>query len=68
MLCLARKKFESIVLQTSDGIIEIHVTDIYKGEKVRLAIDAPLKVGVDRKEIYEAKMRTKMMREKEKKS
>lgn len=68
MLCLARKLGEAIVISTSDGLIKIQVTDIYKGQKVRLGFTAPESIQIDREEIYVAKQRSKWEREKEKKS
>lgn len=51
MLVLSRKKNESIVINGTE--IEITVVDI-RGDKVRLAIDAPTSIPVHRREVYEA--------------
>ena len=47
MLVLARKKDESIVI---DGNITVTVIDI-RGDKIRLGIEAPKNIRVDRSEI-----------------
>lgn len=52
MLVLSRKRDEVIVLEGSDGPIEITVVRI-SHETVRLGIEAPRNVAVHRKEIYE---------------
>jgi carbon storage regulator len=49
MLVLSRKKNESIVI---DGNITITLVEI-RGDKVRLAINAPKDVAVHREEVYE---------------
>ncbi len=50
MLVLSRKKDESIII--GDDII-VTVVDI-RGDKIRLAIDAPSEIPVHRREVYEA--------------
>ncbi len=50
MLVLSRQKNESIMIGDD---IEVIIADV-RGNKVRLGITAPKKVGVHRKEIYEA--------------
>ena len=50
MLILARKMNESIVINDD---IEVSVIDI-KGDQVKIGINAPKKVKVYRKEVYEA--------------
>lgn len=50
MLVLSRKKNESIVV--AEGLITITVIEI-RGDKVRLGIDAPKDVAVNRSEIHE---------------
>ena len=55
MLVLSRQKNESIVIGDD---IEIIITNV-RGDKVRLGINAPKKVSVHRKEIYEAIQRKK---------
>ena len=49
MLVLARKPGQSIVI---DGGITVTVTEI-RGDRVRLGIDAPRGVRVDREEVAE---------------
>ena len=53
MLVLTRKRDESIMIGDE---IEVIVVDI-RGDKVRLGINAPKTVSVDRREAYEAKRR-----------
>ena len=50
MLVLSRKKRESIVINDD---IEITVLDV-AGDRVRLGIQAPAKVPVNRREVYDA--------------
>jgi len=50
MLVLSRKKNESIVIR--DDIV-ITVVDV-RGDKVRLGIEAPKDVPVQRREVYDA--------------
>jgi carbon storage regulator len=49
MLVLTRKIGEEIII---DGRIRVTVTQI-KGDKVRLGIEAPPEVAVDRQEVHE---------------
>jgi len=51
MLILSRKRGEQIVI--SEGLITITVVQI-RGDKVRIGIDAPDSVRVDRREVHEA--------------
>ena len=53
MLCLKRKRDETIVLHTSDGTITIMVTDIQRGYAAWLGIDAPKSVLITRGELEE---------------
>jgi carbon storage regulator len=53
MLVLSRKRNESIVIGQG---ITVTVIDI-RGDKVRLGIDAPKDLPVDRREVWEAKQR-----------
>ena len=48
MLCLTRKKGQSIII---DGDIKVTILDI-NGAQIRLGIDAPLEVPVHREEIF----------------
>ena len=53
MLILTRKSGESIILDGKiDGKIEIKITGI-SDEKIKLGIDAPAKMKVYRKELYD---------------
>jgi carbon storage regulator len=55
MLVLSRQKNESIMIGDD---IEVTVVDV-RGDKIRLGINAPKKIAVHRKEIYEAIQRKK---------
>lgn len=59
MLCLTRRRDESIII--SDDIV-ITVIEI-SGDKVRLGIAAPIEISVDRVEVREAKDRERRLRE-----
>lgn len=50
MLILARRENERIVI---DGNIEVHVTDIRRGV-VKLGVEAPRKIPVNRGEVQDA--------------
>jgi carbon storage regulator len=50
MLVLSRKKNESIVINDD---IQVTVVEI-RGDKVRLAVEAPKEVPVHRREVYDA--------------
>ena len=52
MLVLSRKTNEKIICITDDTVIEFSVVGI-KGDKVRLGVKAPQKVGVYREEVLE---------------
>ncbi len=49
MLVLTRKKNESIVIGENIVVIVVEI----RGDKVRLAIDAPREVSVHRREVYD---------------
>lgn len=53
MLVLSRKKNESIMIGDN---IKVFIVDVI-GDKVRIGIEAPKDVVVDRKEIYDLKRR-----------
>ena len=54
MLVLSRKRDEQIIITLEDGRqVSIMVVDI-RGDKVRLGVEAPKTVSVDRGEIHEA--------------
>lgn len=55
MLVLSRKKFEQILVGKN---IVITIVEI-RGDKVRIGIDAPDNVMVDRREVREAKQKQK---------
>jgi len=51
MLVLTRKKDETVVLRMMDGTcVNIKITDI-RGNRVRVGVDAPKSVSVDRGEV-----------------
>jgi len=51
MLVLTRKKDETVVLRMMDGTcVNIKITDI-RGNHVRVGVDAPKSVSVDRGEV-----------------
>ena len=50
MLVISRKTNESVMIGHN---VEVHINDI-RGDKVRLAIDAPRRLSVHRKEVYNA--------------
>lgn len=52
MLILSRKIKESITLQTQEGTITISIKNI-KGRQVKVGIDAPQSVYVDRTELLD---------------
>lgn len=56
MLVLSRHRFESIVIQSGQDLIEVSVVAVRDTGKVRLGVNAPEHVKVDRREVYEAKM------------
>ncbi len=53
MLVLSRKKNETIII---DDQITVTIVEI-RGDKVKLGIEAPPSVSVDRREVWEAKKR-----------
>ena len=59
MLVLSRRRDESIII--GDDVV-ITIVDI-RADKVRLGIEAPLAVPVQRKEVYEAIQREKLDRD-----
>jgi len=52
MLVLMRRAGESIII---DGHIRVTVVSV-QGERVRLAIDAPPEIRVDRQEVHERRL------------
>lgn len=62
MLVLSRRKDESIAI--NHGEIIIRVLEIVNG-RVRLGIEAPTEILVDRMEVHEAKLRDKERDEKD---
>ena len=51
MLILTRFKDESIIINTSDGCVEVTIEHVGQDGKVRLGIEAPKSIAVHRKEI-----------------
>jgi carbon storage regulator len=74
MLVVSRQRDERIVLDFSGvseldwsllragATVEVTVVDIRGGDKVRVGVDAPPSVRVDRKELYLAKQRERALR------
>lgn len=58
MLVLSRKRDERIVIGEGYDAIVICIAEI-DGDKVRIGIDAPKSVPVNRQEVYLAKLRDK---------
>ena len=50
MLVLSRKKNESIVINDDITIVVVEI----RGDKVRLGVEAPKEVPVQRREVYDA--------------
>jgi carbon storage regulator len=50
MLSVTRRPNESITLYTSDGVVEIHLSDI-RGNQARIGIEAPKSIKIVRSEI-----------------
>lgn len=50
MLCLSRKKDERIMIGDTITILVVEI----RGDKVRLAIDAPKDITIHREEVYNA--------------
>lgn len=57
-LGLSRKRGQSIIIETSDGLVTITVTSIHAAP-VKLGISAPKHVPVWRNEIYERRQQEK---------
>jgi carbon storage regulator len=51
MLILGRRRGERITIQTSDGIITV-MPVMFDENQVRIGIDAPKHIAVDRHEVY----------------
>lgn len=56
MLVLSRKVDEDIIIGTGPDKVVIKVCEIIRPDKVRLGIEAPANVVVDRREIRERKI------------
>jgi len=52
-LVVSRRAGETIIIDTSDGLIEVSIARIGSG-RVRLRVQAPLTVRVDRGEVHRA--------------
>lgn len=50
MLKLTRRPYESLLLETSDGEIEVIIREI-KGKQIQILIDAPDEVSIVRNEL-----------------
>ena len=50
MLVLSRKKNESIIINNDITIVIVEI----RGDKVRLGVEAPKRISVHRKEVYDA--------------
>lgn len=59
MLILSRKPNESLLIESSDGIIELVVTEITSGQ-VRLGIQAPQNCKILRKELAQTMQHNRM--------
>lgn len=55
MLVLTRHVDQSIIITKGGDIIKFKILDII-GSQIRIGIDAPRDISVDREEIYERKM------------
>ena len=56
MLVLSRKNMEKIII--GDGLITLTIVEI-RGDKVRIGIEAPKDISVNRNEVYEAILRNR---------
>ena len=56
MLVLSREKGESIVIDLGSELVIINISDI-KGDLVKLGIEAPRHIRVDRQEIFNKRCR-----------
>ena len=59
MLILGRRRGERIIIETADGIITI-LPVMFDGDQVRIGIEAPGHIAVDREEVYRRKQREKI--------
>jgi len=59
MLVLTRKVSESIVIDTSDGLIEIMFVGFRDGQRVRIGVIAPNDLPVHRSEVWAEIQRNK---------
>ena len=62
MLVLSRKVNEVLVINYGGIQFRVCVTEI-RGDKVKIGVEAPLEVQVDRLEVWEAKQRAEVIRE-----
>ena len=56
MLCLSRKRNESVILDLREfglGLVKILTVDI-RGDKTRVGVDADVKIPVHREEVFNA--------------
>ena len=59
MLILTRAVNESVVIETSDGQIEVVVSRFASDSRVRLGFIAPAEIPINRKEVWEEIQRNK---------
>lgn len=52
MLVLTRSRDESIMIITTDGVIEVSIQKVHQNGKVQLGIEADKKIPIQRKEIH----------------
>ena len=62
MLVVSRKKSERIII--GGGLVVITIVEV-RGDKVRIGIDAPEEIRIDREEVHLAIQRKKERRQKE---
>jgi carbon storage regulator CsrA len=55
MLVLSRKQYETIVLHTNDGPIEVTIVDIQHNKIVKLGVTCSKSINIVRKEIDDGK-------------
>lgn len=57
MLILSRKPGESLIITASNGeVIEVHISKKTQGNQIRIGVEAPRGVIVDREEVHLRKL------------